>query len=97
MYLAVANNRLLRGGIFSLDGVHPTTMGYSLLAHEFMSVMRGEAGVPFYHPVTGADRPDPVDLDYAAKRSIEYNEAMSATAIARADLSRTDFDHACAL
>jgi hypothetical protein len=27
------------GGIFSLDGVHPTTIGYGLVAWEFMKVM----------------------------------------------------------
>ena len=41
-------------------------MGYSLLAHEFIKVMSGEAGVRFHHPVTGVERHDPLDLDYAA-------------------------------
>lgn len=50
------------GGLFSLDGVHPTTVGYGLLARELMAVMRG-AGVPFRTP-NGAPRPDPVDVDF---------------------------------
>ncbi|MFB2979812.1 SGNH/GDSL hydrolase family protein [Microseira sp. BLCC-F43] len=28
-----------RGGIFSLDGIHPTTTGYGIVAHEFLQVM----------------------------------------------------------
>jgi hypothetical protein len=28
------------GGIFSLDGVHPTTVGYGLIAHELITIMR---------------------------------------------------------
>lgn len=28
------------GGLFSLDGVHPTTIGYGLLAHEFIEKMK---------------------------------------------------------
>ena len=33
------------GGLFSLDGVHPTTIGYGIVAHEFREVMQA-AGVP---------------------------------------------------
>lgn len=32
------------GGLFSLDGVHPTTIGYGLIANEFLKVMQ-KAGV----------------------------------------------------
>ena len=32
---------LKSGGLIALDGVHPTTCGYSLIAHEFIQVMRG--------------------------------------------------------
>lgn len=34
----------LKGGLFALDGIHPTTIGYSLVAREVMKVMAG-AGV----------------------------------------------------
>ncbi|MDO8145192.1 hypothetical protein [Isoptericola sp. 178] len=44
------------GGLFSLDGVHPTTIGYGVIAQEVINVMR-LAGVPF-----GA-RQDPVVVD----------------------------------
>lgn len=35
------------GGLFSLDGVHPTTIGYGLVAQEVMSIMHA-AGVEFF-------------------------------------------------
>ena len=44
------------GGLFSLDGVHPTTVGYGLLAEELIRVMR-RAGVAF-------QRPDPAGVDF---------------------------------
>ncbi|MFD4180431.1 hypothetical protein [Rhodococcus sp. NPDC058514] len=51
------------GGLFSLDGVHPTTIGYGIIAQEIIDVMR-LAGVEFRH-VTGAVRADPVAVDFA--------------------------------
>jgi lysophospholipase L1-like esterase len=33
------------GGLIGLDGVHPTFSGYSILAHEFLEVMKAEGGV----------------------------------------------------
>jgi hypothetical protein len=33
--------RIKNGGITSLDGVHPTTCGYGIVAQEFIKVMRG--------------------------------------------------------
>ncbi|MDQ3675369.1 MAG: hypothetical protein M3401_00985 [Actinomycetota bacterium] len=50
------------GGIVALDGVHPTTVGYSLVAHECMKVMK-QIGVRFYAP-TGEERTDP-QIDFA--------------------------------
>jgi lysophospholipase L1-like esterase len=41
--------RAVRGGLFSLDGVHPTTVGYGLMAHEVLTVMKA-AGVPQANP-----------------------------------------------
>ncbi len=29
-----------KGGLFGLDGAHPTTLGYGLIAHEFLQVMQ---------------------------------------------------------
>jgi hypothetical protein len=57
------------GGLFSLDGVHPTTAGYGIMAQELINVMR-TAGVPFYtgqYRVLGAKapvRPDPIAVDF---------------------------------
>jgi hypothetical protein len=45
------------GGIVGLEGVHPTTSGYSLIAHECMKVMKA-CGVRFLTP-TGEERADP--------------------------------------
>src|SRR5207342_648545 len=50
------------GGLFSLDGVHPTTIGYGILAQEFIKVMR-RAGVEFRRP-DGSVRSDPVTVDF---------------------------------
>ncbi|MGW6026234.1 hypothetical protein [Streptomyces sp. NPDC055099] len=62
-FLAVEGDRRTDGGLFSLDGVHPTTVGYGILAQEVINVMR-LAGVQFYRPVGGASRPDPVLVDF---------------------------------
>lgn len=47
-------SRLIKGGLFSLDGVHPTTVGYGLIADAVLAAMRA-AGVP-----------DVGDLDWSA-------------------------------
>ncbi|WP_212993181.1 hypothetical protein [Actinoplanes auranticolor] len=51
------------GGLFSLDGVHPTTIGYGLLADEIIRVMR-RAGVQFCRTDGVTPRPDPVSVDF---------------------------------
>jgi len=38
-----------RGGLFGLDGVHPTTVGYGVIAHEVLSAFQ-KAGVPSADP-----------------------------------------------
>jgi len=40
-----ATGKVAHGGLIGLDGVHPTSCGYSLLAHEFLEVMKSEGGV----------------------------------------------------
>ncbi len=49
------------GGLFSLDGVHPTTIGYGLMAEEFIGVMK-LAGVRF----AGGPADSPTQIDFAA-------------------------------
>lgn len=51
------------GGLFSLDGTHPTICGYGLLAQEVITVMEG-AGVRFRH-ADGSPRDAPVRVDMA--------------------------------
>ena len=50
------------GGLFSLDGVHPTTVGYGVNAQEMINIMR-LAGVEFRHE-NGRPRSDPVAIDF---------------------------------
>ncbi len=42
--------KMYKGGIFSLDGLHPTTIGYGLMANVYREVMR-KAGVKFQKPM----------------------------------------------
>ena len=40
-YYDSKNDRMRDGGVFSLDGVHPSAIGHGLLAREFLAAMRG--------------------------------------------------------
>ncbi len=51
------------GGLFSLDGVHPTTVAYGILAQEIADIMMG-AGVEFRHP-SGVVRDGRIEVDFA--------------------------------
>ncbi|MEQ8524893.1 hypothetical protein [Gracilimonas sp.] len=44
------NGQLYKGGIFSLDGLHPTTIGYGLMANVYLKTM-AKAGVKFQHSI----------------------------------------------
>lgn len=50
------------GGLFSLDGVHPTTIAYGIVAHELVRIMEG-AGVTF-RTANGSVRTEPIDVDF---------------------------------
>jgi hypothetical protein len=50
------------GGLFSLDGVHPTTIGYGIVAQEVIKIME-LAGVEFLGR-DGQPREDPVVVDF---------------------------------
>ncbi|HWA74226.1 MAG TPA: hypothetical protein VG937_17905 [Polyangiaceae bacterium] len=52
-----------KGGLFSLDGVHPTTVGYGLIAQEVIQVMQ-RAGVVFRFG-NGGERTGPIELDFS--------------------------------
>lgn len=55
----------LQGGIFALDGLHPTTIGYGVMAQELINIMQ-LAGVRFYQngAAGGSERPYPIQLDF---------------------------------
>lgn len=57
------------GGIFSLDGIHPTTITYAMLAQEFVNVMQ-MAGVKFYQTdgITPRSVPSSLNLSWAIER-----------------------------
>src|SRR5690606_22414966 len=61
-FLAGERGRRTAGGLFSLDGVHPTTVGYGILAQELVNVMT-TAGVRFRRP-DGTERHGPVTVDF---------------------------------
>ncbi|WAL99648.1 hypothetical protein [Streptomyces sp. Je 1-369] len=62
-FLAGEAEQRTDGGLFSLDGVHPTTVGYGILAQELIDVMR-LAGVQFFRPDGETPREDPVHVDF---------------------------------
>jgi hypothetical protein len=51
------------GGLFSLDGVHPTTVAYGIIAQEMINIM-AQAGVVF-RLADGTPRTGPVNVDFA--------------------------------
>jgi hypothetical protein len=52
------------GGLFSLDGVHPTTIGYGVIARELIRIMSAHAGVPFFTQDGAVRAPESVDVDF---------------------------------
>ena len=60
-YHATRDGRLVQGGLFGLDGVHPTVIGQGLVAHEFLKTMKA-AGVTD----AGGQVVDPDGLDWEA-------------------------------
>jgi len=44
------SGKLYKGGIFSLDGIHPTTIGYGLIAHLYKETMENH-GIEFDKPL----------------------------------------------
>jgi hypothetical protein len=62
-FLAYGPQGRTAGGIFSLDGVHPTTITYAMLAQEFINIMQA-AGVKFYHADGVTERTEPIQVDF---------------------------------
>jgi hypothetical protein len=61
-FFTTASGGRTQGGLFTLDGVHPTTVAYGLMAQTFIDVMAG-AGVVFTGP-DGQPRQGPVQIDF---------------------------------
>lgn len=76
-YLHSDTSGRTQGGIFSLDGVHPTTIIYGILAQEFLTIMQA-AGVQF--PGTGPQamqnvRPE-VNFDWLIQRDTLISDPL---------------------
>jgi hypothetical protein len=52
-----------QGGLFSLDGIHPTTIGYGIIAQEIIKIMQ-LAGVKFYESDGVTQRSGAIELDF---------------------------------
>jgi hypothetical protein len=52
-----------QGGLFSLDGVHPTTIGYGIVAQEVIKILE-LAEVPFFREDGKTLRTSPVQVDF---------------------------------
>ncbi len=63
-----------QGGLFSLDGVHPTTIGYGIMAQEVVNVMQ-TAGVTFFMGDGKTRRVGPVRVDF--KRLIAHDTLIA--------------------
>lgn len=63
------------GGLFSLDGVHPTTIGYGILAQELINVMQQHAGVKFYRSDGSTERTGLIRVDF--RRLIDRDTLIS--------------------
>lgn len=61
------------GGLFSLDGIHPTTIGYGIIAQELIKIMQ-QAGVQFYGS-DGSPRDGQVEIDF--NRLIQIDTLIS--------------------
>ncbi|OKH17952.1 hypothetical protein NIES593_22595 [Hydrococcus rivularis NIES-593] len=53
-----------QGGLFSLDGIHPTTIGYGILAQEIINIMQ-LAGVEFYESDGITKKTGKIEIDFA--------------------------------
>ncbi|NJL63828.1 MAG: hypothetical protein HC903_20830 [Methylacidiphilales bacterium] len=52
-----------QGGLFSLDGIHPTTVGYGIMAQEIIKIMQ-LAGVKFYESDGKTQREGEIKVDF---------------------------------
>ena len=52
------------GGLFSLDGVHPTTISAGLIAREIIRIMNAHAQVPFFTQDGTSRAAEAIDVDF---------------------------------
>lgn len=52
------------GGLFSLDGIHPTTIGYGIMAQELINIMQS-AGVKFYQRDGKTERTEDIKVNFS--------------------------------
>ncbi|MGH3793621.1 MAG: hypothetical protein ACRDSP_01895 [Pseudonocardiaceae bacterium] len=72
-FLASDGTERSSGGLFSLDGIHPTTVGYGIIAQELIDIMV-RAGVRFTRP-DGTPRTEPIQVDFT--RLIERDTLLT--------------------
>ncbi len=53
-----------QGGLIALDGVHPSTTGYTIIAQQVIDIMSGKAGVQFADRPGGRGAGVTLDLDH---------------------------------
>lgn len=58
------HNGRTNGGLFSLDGIHPTTIGYGIVVQELITIMQRDAQVKFYLGDGTTERTEPVRVDF---------------------------------
>jgi hypothetical protein len=75
-----------QGGLISLDGIHPTTIGYGILAQEIIKVMQ-LAGVKFYQSNGVTERTGTIEVDFA--RLIKQDTLISSPPAAAAGILKS--------
>lgn len=63
-FLSADSSGRHEGGLFALDGVHPTTIGYGIVAQEIIRIME-RAGVSFFAPGATNPRESPINVDFS--------------------------------
>ncbi|MEH1803613.1 MAG: hypothetical protein V7L02_29970 [Nostoc sp.] len=63
-----------QGGLFSLDGIHPTTIGYGIITQEIIKIMK-LAGVKFYKSDGVTERTEAIEIDF--ERLIQEDTLIS--------------------
>jgi hypothetical protein len=88
-FLSARDGKRIAGGYFSLDGIHPTTVGYGIMAQEFINEMQ-KAGVEFFWGDGRTARVGPVRVDYP--RLIQLDSLMKGLPKTMDDLWRKMVD-----